>query len=84
MTWVTGSMSSLKPIPSEKPYDPSTGSDSFIYSPPSGTCGCVDCEGQYRSEESQCIDRLAYTDALSSQEATNITTSYAKQIKADA
>ena len=76
-------MNTRKPIPSEAAFDPSSGDYISIYSPPVEFCSCVDCENQFRSTDSQGIDRLSYAEALSTAEASEISTSYAKDIRKD-
>jgi hypothetical protein len=72
-----------KPQPSDWAFNPITYSYVFLYAPPSGFCGCIDCKDQYHTLEAQYTDRFVYTNALSKAEARRICTGFATDIKSD-
>lgn len=74
-----------KPQPSDRAFDPATNSYVLLYSPPSGFCdrGCVDCKDQFRTLDSQCMDRYAYENAFSPAEAQQTTQPLVRDINSD-
>jgi hypothetical protein len=72
-----------KANPVRNRLDPSSGNYVSIYSQPFEFCNCVDCENQFRNTNSQGIDRSAYAEALSNAEVSEISTSYANDIRKD-